>query len=865
MKMKYFAACLVGVVLFSMVGILSESTIFSSLMEVYATALDTTTKTEVERYSYEIIPLLPPFNEYFFVKTDNPDPESFRFFDRSSVYSEDAAIEACENSFADVKYENEGSLRVNGGYLFKSFYTDGGEVCLQKKASGVYWSDKWEDMDTTFNLQALCDVTDYLISTYATKSDFFSNMDAVQSGFSSVCLYSGSNIRGKIVYDPDKFWRVGVSPHVDQTFYLYSPYDREDSERLFASAIYPFRYDSLGFPSIMAEVAQRLDSSSSYKWNDSYHWLIDVTYGDETRTYGGAGKGKGQGISEDKISRYFAFDEQEQPITLESSRQLLEEYAKVEMSDDIPGDNTYTWADVCETVGNGAWISVSNANHGYAYLYKKDEDNCFYFDEFDDTGDSLYLYGSLGYYSDAWVDGRYINNHEIFVPGATFDEYPDSDIILLNVLMPVFEYDVSYKYNYETGLHEKVYSNIKISKSNKNVRYWYDENEKIWKAADSINNYNDVVDMIEKGLIDQRYLDVLQLTYDEVMEIGVDRNTNIDPDCGYIYDGSTKPGTWFDRREVYAADFTDRFTETQMLAEEKGLTFRLEEGCYGMCGNSMYWVYLKESGTLLITGSGEMLCVGGIPWLEYSDTISQIFIGNGVTSIKSGAFDECRAMQRIEIPESVTEIGAGAFSYCTSLKEIQLPPELTVIPERLLEGTTLQKIEIPPSVTEIKKDAFAYCSFLMDIRIPAAVKKIGADAFTYCNQLKYIIFEGTAVPDAEDFVSGKLSDKYVYNLKVIYVPDEAYSSYLESWKRLPEGLLRKVSDLISYGDLNDNSVIEASDALTILKYVVKLETPSDQQKMAADVNDNGSIEAADALMVLRKVVKIIDYFPAEQK
>ena len=38
---------------------------------------------EVAQYSYKITPLLQPFNQFFFVKTDNPNPKSFRFIDRA--------------------------------------------------------------------------------------------------------------------------------------------------------------------------------------------------------------------------------------------------------------------------------------------------------------------------------------------------------------------------------------------------------------------------------------------------------------------------------------------------------------------------------------------------------------------------------------------------------------------------------------------------------------------------------------------------------------------------------------------------------------------------------------------------------------
>ena len=46
----------------------------------------------VTDYSYTVTPLLEPFNEYFFVKTDNPDPCSFRFIDKSSIYGDNGNI-----------------------------------------------------------------------------------------------------------------------------------------------------------------------------------------------------------------------------------------------------------------------------------------------------------------------------------------------------------------------------------------------------------------------------------------------------------------------------------------------------------------------------------------------------------------------------------------------------------------------------------------------------------------------------------------------------------------------------------------------------------------------------------------------------
>lgn len=43
-------------------------------------------------YSYEIVPFLEPFNEYFYIKTENPNPDNFRFVDKHSIYSDESMI-----------------------------------------------------------------------------------------------------------------------------------------------------------------------------------------------------------------------------------------------------------------------------------------------------------------------------------------------------------------------------------------------------------------------------------------------------------------------------------------------------------------------------------------------------------------------------------------------------------------------------------------------------------------------------------------------------------------------------------------------------------------------------------------------------
>ena len=521
-------------------------------------------KASATGYSYTITPLLAPFNEYFFVKTDNPDPTSFRFADKTSVYIEDepSVISAAWDSwddkpyiYQDIRYQNKNTGRVDGGYIFCGSYTDGGEIVLQTKSGSDSYNVTWNDTKIKLKLPALKDDVDYLIDRYATKSSFFDNMDAVQEGFSSICLYSGSYIKGKLKRATD-YWGMSTSPHKDQLFYIQSPYTREDSIPLFASAIYPYRYDSLGFPSVMSIVAKRLDSSAQISWNDDYHYMVNVTYKGNTRSYGGQGNGKGQGISEDKIKQYYTFGNGGTKITLEGTKKLLNEYSQVEMKDDIPRAGSITWKSIYNTVGNGSWVRLieitgifGGSQIGYSYLYRNGDGSNFYTDSAGNSGSEIYWGGDLGYASDVWVDGRYVDAWEGYVLGEKFEDHPHSGI-LLKMSVPQIKYEYENIYNEETGLYDTDFTIISVSEVQKSVLFSYQSDENLWRCIDvdelyddDCASYYDVEYLVREGLLDKKYLRDYVLTPDDVAKLKVDRNTNKIPDDYYIYDQTVKPGT----------------------------------------------------------------------------------------------------------------------------------------------------------------------------------------------------------------------------------------------------------------------------------------------------------------------------------
>ena len=102
-----------------------------------------------------------------------------------------------------------------------------------------------------------------MISTYGdSRKPYFDNLSGIQSGFSSESLYSGVYVLGeqkKSTAAP--YYGLSTSPHVDQAFYIQSPYYRADSKSMLVSALHPMKCDSIGFPCVMMSVAKKLNSA----------------------------------------------------------------------------------------------------------------------------------------------------------------------------------------------------------------------------------------------------------------------------------------------------------------------------------------------------------------------------------------------------------------------------------------------------------------------------------------------------------------------------------------------------------------------------------------------------------------------------
>ena len=226
---------------------------------------------------------------------------------------------------------------------------------------------------------------------------------------------------------------------------------------------------------------------------------------------------------------------------------------------------------------------------------------------------------------------------------------------------------------------------------------------------------------------------------------------NVTTTCYYPADNTT----WTD--EV-RQDYGGTVTWVAKEAEE-------QEIASGTAGD-LTWV-LKESGTLTISGEGEMpdYSFGTMPWNNYSEQILKVIIEDGVTAIGDYAFRGLTEMTSVTIPEGVTRIGGYAFKGCSSLNNVVLPQTLKKLGESAFYACSdLTSIDIPEGIYTIWAYTFKNCTSLSKVTLPSTLIKIDEAAFYGCTSL-----ENMNIPDDVSII-GIYCFKNCTGLKDVHLP-----------------------------------------------------------------------------------------------
>ena len=154
------------------------------------------------------------------------------------------------------------------------------------------------------------------------------------------------------------------------------------------------------------------------------------------------------------------------------------------------------------------------------------------------------------------------------------------------------------------------------------------------------------------------------------------------------------------------------------------------------------------------------------------NAMTEVYIGNCVTSIGGVAFRECSGLTSVTIPDSVTSIGYDVFNSCTSLTSITIPNSVTTIRNSAFNSCSrLTSVTIGSGVTSIGDSTFYECTSLTSITIPSSVTTIGSTAFYNCTSLTSITIQATTPPTLGPSAFGNT------NSCPIYVPAESVDAY----------------------------------------------------------------------------------------
>ncbi len=226
----------------------------------------------------------------------------------------------------------------------------------------------------------------------------------------------------------------------------------------------------------------------------------------------------------------------------------------------------------------------------------------------------------------------------------------------------------------------------------------------------------------------------------------------------------------------------------------------------GQCGENLYWNLDYDSGSLSITGTGDMWdSVAYLHWHEYKAHISTVSLPEGLTAIGVEAFMNCSRMVSIQIPEGVTTIGASAFNDCASLMSINLPNSVNQLGYSVFEGcnrltepvynkfifafmprTYSGKYAIPDSIVSVAGYAFYNCRLLTKVILPASTEQIGILAFNECTALEKVICYAIIPPTCQDyaFIYSDFEEGARITKSALYVPEESIDAYrnADTWK-----------------------------------------------------------------------------------
>ena len=301
----------------------------------------------------------------------------------------------------------------------------------------------------------------------------------------------------------------------------------------------------------------------------------------------------------------------------------------------------------------------------------------------------------------------------------------------------------------------------------------------------------------------------------------------------------------------------------------------------GKCGDNVYW---ELQGTkLVITGSGEMNVfdtLAAAPWYSQRTIITEVEIGEGVTTVTPCGFGMMNKLIKVTIPSTATYIGRLAFSSCTALSSVEIPARVEFIGQGAFRScSSLQSVTIYGSNTEIKggKETISSKGSQYDPNYSFSGTIYGvngskAQSYASNNNIKFQTIgslqnETTTMPTTTTTTTAKTTTSTTTSKTTTSTTSKTTTSTttttttsFKTTTTTPATTTTTTTTAphdkdYSLGDVNGDNYIDAVDASMVLSEYAKVSSNlngsfNDKQKKAANVDNNSYIDAVDASKIL---------------
>ncbi|MBQ8935005.1 MAG: leucine-rich repeat protein, partial [Oscillospiraceae bacterium] len=208
---------------------------------------------------------------------------------------------------------------------------------------------------------------------------------------------------------------------------------------------------------------------------------------------------------------------------------------------------------------------------------------------------------------------------------------------------------------------------------------------------------------------------------------------------GGVFDGDEKltiSGYSYTAAEVYAEDNDIPFISLGEATRDPS----------GVCDENLTWLVNVKTGTLTISGNGEVKY--DTSWRTFNSCIRKIVIEDGVTGIGDWAFVGCDQLSSVVIANSIESIGDCAFSDCNNLTEIKIPSSVKFFGENsvgyyctdpawrkyaIVNGFTISGYPDTAAETYAKENDITFVSLA---GLPLAEVTLAATTYTYSGTAK---------------------------------------------------------------------------------------------------------------------------------